>query len=170
MAVQSKKNRNINSPTSRSTVARYGIRGSSAKKEKIPMARKKDIPSGAYRSKIIKVSITKTRAGDEAVEVIYELAAVDGKVFKMREVIPFDSWAFEKFSNAMIEAGLEENEDIEATIGVTEDVTLTYDEPDGLGHFTKRVPVVATTHDAEDEVYDSEVDAYDDEEDYLEDE
>lgn len=156
MAIPSRKTNNASS----STAARYGIRGSSAKKEKIPMARKKDILPGEYRSKIVKVSITKTRAGDEAVEVIYELTAADGKVFKMREIIPIDSWAFEKFGNAMIAAGLEENEDLEKTIGVTEDVTLTYDEPGGLGHFSKRVPVVATTDAAEDEMYDSEEDEY----------
>lgn len=63
MAIPSRKTNNASS----STAARYGIRGSSAKKEKIPMARKKDIPPGEYRSKIVKVSITKTRAGDEAV-------------------------------------------------------------------------------------------------------
>lgn len=135
MAVQSKK-------SARSSTS-HRIRGTSNRKTTVPMARKKDIPAGKYRSRIIKVSFKKTAAGEDAVEIIYELTAPDGSVRKMREVIPEDSWAFERFCDALIAAGLEDDGDIKDAVGVTEDVYLDYPNASGLGHFTNRTPVTA---------------------------
>ena len=130
---------------SRRTSARRQLRGAVKKKPAVPMARAKDIPAGKYTSEVKKISFKKTRAGDEAVEVIYELIAADGSVMLMREVIPLDSWAFEIFSDAMIAAGVPDDADIEEVVGVKENVELVYSEPKGLGSFDKRRPVTTTS-------------------------
>lgn len=130
---------------SRRTSACRQLRGAGKKKSTVPMARAKDIPAGRYTSEVKKVSFKKTMAGEDAVEVIYELIAMDGSVRQMREVIPMDSYSFECFSDAMIAAGLPDDADIEEVVGVKETVELVYPEPKGLGHFEKRRPVTATT-------------------------
>lgn len=129
--------------TNRPNMSNRSIRGSGSRNKTVPMARQKNIPAGKYRSKIVKVSFKKTRAGEDAVEIIYELTAPDGSVRKMREVIPYDSWAFEIFCDTLIAAGLEDGDDISAAVGVTEDVLLEYPDTHGLGHFTKRTPSTA---------------------------
>ena len=138
MAVQSKK-------TSRTSNTTRRIRGTGSRKTAVPMARQKDIPTGQYRSKIVKISPKKTMAGEEAIEIIYELTAPDGSVRKMREVIPCDSWAYERFCDALIAAGLKDDDDITDAVGVTEDVYLTYPDARGLGHFSKRTPVITNS-------------------------
>ena len=104
------------------------------------MAKASKIPAGPYRSKIISIKSTTTAAGDDAIEVIYSLTRPDGQLLKMREILPLDSWAFERLCDALIAAGLNEDDDILDAIGIEEDVTLTYPNSGGLGHFSKRVP------------------------------
>ncbi len=142
MAVTAKNKTNRTAKTSTTT---RRIRGTSGRKTAVPMARQKDIPAGKYLSKIVKISCKKTRNGEDAVEVIYELTAPDGSVRKMREVIPYDSWAYEIFSDALIAAGLDDDGDIADAVGVTEDVYLSYPDERGLGHFSKRTPVIANS-------------------------
>lgn len=134
MAVQSKR-----------TSTRRQLRSAGKKKATVPVAKAKDIPAGKYSTEIKKVKFTKTMAGDEAVEIIYELTAMDGSVKLMREVIPIDSYSFELFSDAMVAAGLPDDADIEDVVGVRETVELVYPEPKSLGHFEKRRPVTTTT-------------------------
>ena len=129
-----------NSPRSTSSRSRIAIRGSNSS-AKIPMAKASKIPAGKYRSEIVSVNPVKTAAGDDAVEVIYNLLATDGSCLKMREIIPLDSWAFEKFCDALIAAGLTEDDDLNAAVGITEEVVLAYPDPRGLGHFSERHPV-----------------------------
>ena len=130
-------------PSSRKSTTRSHItvRGSGRGKAKVPMAKANKIPPGSYRSRITSIKATKTSAGDEAVETIYDLVAADGKQFQMREVIPVDAWAFELFCDALLTAGLQEGEDLTAAVGITEDVELVYPNPKGLGHFKNRKPV-----------------------------
>ena len=124
---------------------RTTVRGSGNRKTKPPMAKASKIPPGAYRSKIVAIKNVKTFAGDDAVEVIYALTDTEGRVLTMREVIPEDAWVFEMFCDALLTAGLQEDDDIAAAVGITEDVVLEYPDPHGLGHFTSRVPVDGVT-------------------------
>lgn len=135
----------IHSKNYKQTTTRRTIHGTGNKKPSVPMARASDVPPGKYRSRIVSVRDTKTLSGAEALEVIYELTAPDGSVRKMREVIPDNSWAFGRFSDALIAAGLDDDGDIADAVGVTEDVVLTYPDPHGLGHFSKRTPAVANS-------------------------
>ena len=123
------------------TAAKISIRGSGTRKAKPPMAKASKVPPGKYRSKILSIKEVTTTAGNVAVEVVYDLTAKDGSRLQMREVIPVDSWAFEKFCDALIAAGLEEDDDLLDAVGIVEDVELVYPEPRGLGHFGSRNPV-----------------------------
>ena len=129
-------NSNHNKRPSRSRIT---VRGSGSK-EKIPLAKGGKIPAGDYRSKILSIKSVKTAAGDEAIEVIYLLTAPDGTQMKMREIIPIESHAFEHFCDALLAAGLSENDDILDGIGTEEAVTLYYEDPHGFGRFSKRRP------------------------------
>lgn len=120
---------------------RIAIRGSGGTKYKPTMAKASKIPPGAYRSTITGITAVTTAAGDEAVEVIYDLVDADGRKLQMREVIPVESRAFERFSDALIAAGLEEDDDLLDAVGIVEDVELVYPDPKGLGHFGQRTPV-----------------------------
>ena len=141
MAVHSRAKNSKNS-------TRITVRGTGGQKTKVPMAKANRIPPGRYQSKIVSIKNTTTAAGDAAVEVVYELTDADGCALKMREVLPVDSWAFEKFSDALIAAGMEEDDDLDGAVGVTEDVVLTYPDPKGLGHFKSRKPVAGKSNQA----------------------
>lgn len=150
----------------------HRIRGTNGRKAAVPMARQKDVPAGKYRSQIVKISFKKTLAGDDAVEIIYELTAPDGVIRKMREVIPCDSWAYERFCDALLAAGLEEDGDVADAVGVTEDVHLTYLNARGLGHFAKRTPVITDSSPGtlvDDDEDDRVNDLLDDDEELVED-
>lgn len=119
---------------------RIAIRGSGGSKSKPPMAKASKIPPGKYRSTITSIKAVTTAAGDDAVEVVYGLVDADGRELQMREVIPTDSWSFERFCDALIAAGFEEDDDLFDAVGITEDVELVYPDPKGLGHFGQRTP------------------------------
>ena len=125
------------------------VRSSGANQRNVPMARAGNIPAGHYRSTIMKISSTKTAAGEDAVEVIYELVSPKGHRWRMREVLPVDGWPFEKFGDALIAAGLHEGDDLICAVGVAEDVELAYPNPRGLGHFATRTPAVMPSEDSE---------------------
>lgn len=133
----------LNSKSRRPSSARsrMTIRGSGATKTKAPMARANKIPAGRYRSTIISIKEVKTVAGDEAVEITYDLVSPDGQHRQMREVIPFDTWPYAQFCTALIYAGLNDGDDLLSAVGIVEDVVIEYPDPNGLGHFSERYPV-----------------------------
>ena len=155
------------------TRSRLKLRSSGASKPKVPMAKAGKIPAGAYRSKIVSIKAKKTTAGDEAVEVIYDLITTDGQKFLMREVIPVDSWAFELFCDALIAAGMSEDDDLTAAVGIEEAVELHYPDPRGFGRFKRRTPITGSAEEVAAEaaaVEGEDVDDADDEfDDFLED-
>lgn len=120
---------------------RYTIHGSGVQKSNVPMARKQDIPAGTYGAKILSITPTTTAAGAEAIQVIYKLTNVRGQTLLMREVIPTNSFPYRRFCDALIAAGVEEGSDILDAVGVEERITITYPDPHGLGHISKRVPL-----------------------------
>lgn len=138
--------------TRRSTSAtgRRTIRGSKVQKAKISMARVSYIPAGNYRSKVVAINDVTTRAGKTAIEIVYQLTDSMGKGYKIREIVPDDSWYYEQFSNAMVAAGVPDEAEIDEAVGVEEDVELVYDDPCSLGHFATRVPAAQpVAHDSE---------------------
>ena len=138
-----KKNRPLGSRKS-TPRSRITVRGSGRGAQKAPLAKAGKIPPGAYRATISSIKSVKTAAGEDAVEIIYDLAAPDGRRCQMREVIPVDSWPFECFCDAMIAAGLNENDDLTDAVGICEDVELHYPDARGFGRFKHRVPAAAS--------------------------
>ncbi|MDD7288895.1 MAG: hypothetical protein PUH00_04155 [Clostridiales bacterium] len=167
MAIPSRKNRK----TSDSPTPRYTIRGTNNRGVTIPMFREKDIPPGRYAARVSEVELVKTRAGDDAVSVTYELKASNGKTLKAREIIPLDSWAFSLWSDAMIAAGLNTDSDIMDAVGIEEEFEVFYPSPNGLGQLKNRLPATkarATVTSEEEETYEEEDDDDDDDDDDFE--
>lgn len=131
-------------PTSRSRSSAT-LRGTGCRSSTVPLARSSNVPAAKYDSTIISAEPTKTAAGADAAEIVYELRATDGTAYKIREVIPFDLWVFAKFCDAMIEAGLQDGDDLSKTIGVRERIVLDYPTPGGIGRIKERHPI--TTDD-----------------------
>lgn len=126
---------------SRST-SRRTVRGSGKKsKATIPMICEKVLRAGVYRSKIVKVANKKTIAGEDAIEVVYAFTGADGKEITAREVLPVESYFFERFCDALIAAGLKDGDDLADAVGIEEDVEIDYPVPHGLGRLKLRCPV-----------------------------
>lgn len=117
------------------------LRGTGRKNSSVPLARSSNVPAAKYDSTIVSAKPTITAAGADAAEIIYELRAADGTVYKVREVIPFDLWVFDKFCDAMIKAGLQDGDDLSKAIGIKERVILEYPTPGGIGRFKERHPI-----------------------------
>lgn len=117
------------------------LRGTGCKSSTVPLARSSNVPAAKYDSTIVSAKPTKTAAGADAAEIIYELRAADGTAYKIREVIPFDLWVFDRFSDAMIEAGLQDGDDLSKAVGVQERIILDYPTPGGIGRIKERHPI-----------------------------
>lgn len=154
------------------STSRRALRGTSTSKTTVPMAYESKIPAGRYRSKITSVADSTTASGDDAIDVVYQLTSSTGATYQMRERIPFDTYPYILFGNAMIAAGLNPGDDPVKAVGVTEDVTLYYPSPGTIGNFSKRKPITSKANAVAD---DDDEDAAppgveDDEEDFLGDE
>lgn len=124
---------------------RFVIRGSSTQTAAVPMARRSIIPAGRYTSVVANIVPTRTNAGANAIEVTYDLTDARGKLTKMREIIPEESFPYTRFSDAMISAGLPNGGNIFDAVGVEERITVEYPNPHGLGRITKRTPLKSTS-------------------------
>lgn len=139
----------------------------SSKTASYAFAKEKVVPPGVYDSVVVDIQMTKTRAGAEAVDVHYNLTSSTGKVYRVKMRYPTDSSYFEELCDALIDAGIPENADISAAIGVTETVELAYDEGSPFGSFISREPRVAEakTSAASGSKIDSLLDEFEDDED-----
>lgn len=137
--------------SSRSSTSHRAIRGTSTSKTTVPMAYESKIPAGRYRSKIVSVTDSTTASGDDAIDVVYQLTSPTGASYQMRERIPFDTYPYILFGNAMIAAGLNPGDDPVKAVGVEENVLLYYPSPGAIGHFSKRKPITSKASTALDD-------------------
>lgn len=130
-------------------------------------AKESVVPPQTYQSQIADVLMTKTKSGNEAVDVHYDLTSSTGKRYHVKMRYPLDSFYFEELCDALIEAGVSENADISAAIGVTETVELAYDNDSVFGSFVSRNPRVAddATTTASRSKIDSLLDEFEDDDD-----
>ena len=99
------------------------------------------VPPGEYRSKIVGMEETMTRAGEEAVDVLYELTDSSGKQYHIRARYPTDGYYFDKLCDALLNAGLPDGSKLSDGIGIEEEVTLDYPDGGRIGNFVDRRPV-----------------------------
>lgn len=130
-----------------------------------------------YDSSIAGVEVTRTKGGEDAVDILYNLTNQEGKTFHVRMRYPLGSFYFEELCDALLEAGLKEGMDIKKAVGIEEEVTIDYVNGERIGSIVERVPVgsksteTKTANADKDEADDDddEFDFADDEEDDLED-
>ncbi len=98
------------------------------------------VPAGQYRSEIVAAEDSKTKAGEAAVDVLYELIADSGKKFHVRMRYPLESYYFEELCEALLDAGLTEDNKISDAVSVKETVVLDYPDDSRIGSFVDRWP------------------------------
>ena len=95
---------------------------------------------GTYISKIVGVEESKTKAGEEAVDVLYELTSDSGKKHHVRMRYPLDGFYFEELCEALLDAGLTEDSKLSDAVGLEEQVVLGYPNGERIGSFISRYP------------------------------
>ncbi len=114
------------------------------------------IPAGGYFSEILDVQVRMTATGKKCADVIYDIQGFRPEQgdHVMRLSYPEGSQPLQDLYKAMRNAGVPAGSTLEAAIGVTERIFLTYDDEDSIGRIRQRVydPVeVEQTDDEEDE-------------------
>ena len=171
MPITNSKRAKINPATSLSNVR---IRRSKIQTV-IPMLKEKVAPAGTYTSRIAAVTAAKIEGTNaDAVDVIYELTADDGKVVQGRIRYEIGGYHFDRLGDALIDAGLPDGSPITDAVDIQEEITIVYPHRGALAKIKTRRPlsvaktqqskVVAATAEDEDE------DDYLDEDDLLPDE
>ena len=106
----------------------------------------KYVPAGNYRATIVAVTDSKTQGGEEALDVTYELCDPNGRMFKAKERMVIDSYAYDVLVDHFIDAGLvDDGAEVGVLVGICEEVTIEYPEQGGFGRFTDRQPCKQST-------------------------
>lgn len=111
----------------------------------VPMLNQKVAPAGTYASKIVAVTasqIDTTKA--DAVDVIYELTAADGKVVQGRVRYEIGGYHFDRLADALVNAGVPDGSPITAAVGVEEQIEIIYSYKGALAKIKDRRPLAAT--------------------------
>lgn len=114
---------------------------SSKTKAAVPMLSDRVIPAGTYESRIAAVAMAKTSRGENAVEVIYELTADDGKVVQGRLLYTLDGYYLDSFNDAMLAAGLPKGSPITDAVNVREQIEIAYPHKGSLAKIVSRRPL-----------------------------
>ena len=137
------------------------------------------VPAGKYRCKVVAFEDSRTKAGEEAVDALYELTSATGEQYHIRTRYLVDSYYYCEFCDALLDAGLKENSLLADAVGIEEEIVLDYPDGARIGCFTSRRPLGrrdcqdGDTLDAEDSNCtdkEAQVDSWDDDadfEDYL---
>ena len=107
----------------------------------VPMLSQRVAPAGIYKSRITNVIMSRTTGGDDAVDVIHELTAEDGKVVQgcIRYILGGHHLAC--FYHAMLDAGVPEENPITDAIGVEELLEIVYPQRGSLAKIKSRRPL-----------------------------
>ncbi len=115
-----------------------------------------DIPGGWYVSKITDAKMGTTRKGKSSIEVYYEIEPVSQCYKRMNDLLkdnykderyyikqsyPEDTQFYDDFADAMADALGKDAFDLSETIGVTEQIQLTYNNYNNFGGIDGREPI-----------------------------
>lgn len=129
------------------------------------------VAAGKYTSTIVEVKRAKTNAGAIAIDVRYDLVDAANKEYHVLMRYPCDSKHFGNLIDALLAAGLSEEDDIADAVGVREKVMLEYVDGETIGSITARSPIdkrVTKKKATEVEVIEEEEDTDDEFDDFLE--
>ena len=109
---------------------------------KIPFVRQSIVPAGTYTAKVITVKEAKTTAGEDAIDIIYNLTNANGKVVAAKERFPIDGYVLTKLSTHWFNNNLLPDDATYADIvSIEETVDISYVNPKALGCLRNRRPV-----------------------------
>lgn len=97
------------------------------------------LPAGIYTSCIVSVESSQTQGGDAAVDLLHDLKDAKGRVYHVRSRYKLDSTRFAELGDALIAAGLSEDDSIQAAVGVEEKITIKHDG--GFAQIADRNPL-----------------------------
>ena len=111
----------------------------------VPMLTQKVAPAGIYTSRIAAVTAAKIEGTNaDAVDVIYELTADDGKVVQGRIRYEIGGYHFDRLGDALIDAGLPDGSPIIDAVGLTEQLEIAYPHKNSLAKIKDRRPLAAS--------------------------
>lgn len=113
------------------------------KTERVPLLTSSNVPAGRYDSRVDSIATSKTDKGKPAVDVVYEFTDASGTRYKAKVRYELDSYFYEKFTNAMLDAGLPNGGSLSQAIGITEKLEVTYAYEGALGKLVNRRPASA---------------------------
>ena len=109
-----------------------------AQAKKFSFAKTGVVPPGTYKSEIVGIEEAQTKAGEEAVDVLYELTSTSGRKYHVRMRYPVDGYFFEELCDALLDAGLAEGSKLSEAVGLEEEVELAYSNGERIGSFVNR--------------------------------
>lgn len=108
----------------------------------VPMLNEKVAPAGVYASKIVDVTASKIETTNaDAVDLIYELTADDGRVVQGRIRYEIGGYHFDRLGEALIAAGLPDGSPITDAVGTTEEIEIVYPRKGSLAKIKSRCPI-----------------------------
>ena len=108
----------------------------------VPMLNEKVAPAGVYTSKIVDVTASKIETTNaDAVDLIYELTADDGRVVQGRIRYEIGGYHFDRLGEALIAAGLPDGSPITDAVGTTEEIEIVYPRKGSLAKIKSRCPI-----------------------------
>ena len=139
----SKKNTNKKSNVSATQIAARRSQQNQQKKQ-IPMLTADKVPAGTYHSTVAAMADAVCSNGDAAIDVVYQLTDSAGKTVQARVRYPVEGYHFNRFVDAMLDAGLEEGAALSDAVGLEEEVTIAYPFTGALGKIQTRAPAGAS--------------------------
>lgn len=139
MSARSSNSRKAPAASKTSAVDRKIVRKAQAKN--YSFAKPAVVPPAEYRSEIAGMEDSKTKAGEDAIDVLYDLVDDAGKKYHVRMRYPLDGYYYEELCEALLDAGLTEDSKLSDAVGLEEQVVLDYENGERIGSFVSRSPV-----------------------------
>ena len=109
---------------------------------KVPFLKQSVVPAGTYTARVTAVKEAKTTAGEDAIDIVYELARAKGNVVTAKERFPVDGYLLGKLIDHWYDNQLLPDDATYADIvSIEETVDISYVNPSSLGSLQNRRPV-----------------------------
>lgn len=137
-----------NKKTHSSVTQMVAHRSQTKQKKSVPMITASVVPAGTYHSRVVSIADAVCSNGDAAIDVVYQLTDSAGKAVQARVRYPVDGYHFNRFVDAMLDAGLEDGAALGDAVGLEEELTIVYPYAGALGKIQTRAPASASVKPA----------------------
>lgn len=126
--------------TNNSVLSRKLVHSSNA--AKVPFVKQSVIPAGTYTARITVVKEAQTTAGEDAIDIVYDLTNNKGKVVTVKERFPIDGYLLGKLIDHWYDNQLlPDDATYSDIVGIEETVDISFVNPSSLGSLQNRRPV-----------------------------